>query len=320
MPTVGAASFSPAQDATGLEPFMVGDPESGRDLTAVFASLAQGPAAANTNGPGSIDIFPVAVGKSDFGNLAVARGGEVAARGDLSLLRTIATDLAVGLENLRLKEIERTDLQRYAQAVTVAQENERKRLARELHDGPAQSLIILSRSLSRIAANGPISETLAAEIVDMQETTRHTLDAIRRTSRALRPALLDDLGLVPALEALVERHDQRVDGTVEFTVTGQPRRLPPDAELAAFRVVQEALANVRRHAQAESTLVSLEFKADVVIATVADDGRGFDVHDLEGQGSLGVTGMRERAELVGAKLKLKTSPSGGTTVRLKVPV
>jgi signal transduction histidine kinase len=105
-----------------------------------------------------------------------------------------------------------------------------------------------------------------------------------------------------------------------FTVKGEPRRLSPEAELAAFRVVQEALANVRRHAHAESTLVGLEFMADVVMATVVDDGRGFDVRDLEGRGSLGVTGMRERAELVGAKLKLKTAPSGGTTVRLKIPV
>jgi signal transduction histidine kinase len=319
MPTVGAASFTPAPGAHGPAPVVAGEPERTTELAAAFEVAAGVHPDRLAGTEGAVHVLPVSAGGSKLGRLAVACGNGAPSELDVALFRTVARDLAVGLETLRLQDVERTDLQRYAQAVTVAQENERKRLARELHDGPAQSLIVLSRSLGRMASDHTLPDAAAAQVADMQEVTRHTLDSIRRTSRALRPALLDDLGLVPAVEALVDRHGQLVPGRVTFEVQGEARRLPPDAELAAFRIVQEALANVRRHADAEATVVVLDFRDDAVRVKVADDGRGFDKRKLEGWGSLGVTGMRERAELIGAKLRVRTAPAAGTTVRLKIP-
>jgi signal transduction histidine kinase len=218
-----------------------------------------------------------------------------------------------------MRQRDRDHLQRYARAVTVAQENERKRIARDLHDGPAQSLVVLSRGLGRLAQAGGDAPAGGEAARQLQDVARHTLRSIRRTTWALRPALLDDLGLLPAIESLAEHHYEPGTAAVAVGVVGESRRLDRDVELAAFRIVQEALANVSRHASAENAAVTIAFLDDRVALTVADDGIGFDVAAQERHDHFGLTGMRERTELVGGTLSVESDAGVGTVVHFEAP-
>ena len=261
----------------------------------------------------------VATGQRTYGSLVVDCGGRVPCPDDSGVLTHVAHELAFAVENALMRQREREHLQRYARAVTVAQENERKRIARDLHDGPAQSLVVLSRGLGRLAQTGGESSSGGETAWQLQEVARDTLRSIRRTTWALRPALLDDLGLLPALESLAEHQPEPGSAAVAVGVVGEPRRLDRDVELAAFRIVQEALANVAHHASAENAAVTIAFLEDRVALTVADDGIGFDVAAQEGHDHFGLTGMRERTELVGGTLSVISNAGVGTVVHFEAP-
>ena len=211
----------------------------------------------------------------------------------------------------------------YVAAMTRGQEEERKRLARELHDDTVQSLIVLGQQVDRIHKAGlrdanPCSEQLAL----VRQGIRDLVHGIRRLIGDLRPSYLDDLGLVPALEALVKAGSPLYQG--ELVINGEQRRLPPDVELAIYRIVQEALRNVEQHAQAQNVSVQLGFEEQGVRVLVEDAGVGFEVppspDDLAHSGHFGLLGMRERAMLSGGWLSLASAPGQGTKVEVYLPV
>jgi signal transduction histidine kinase len=205
--------------------------------------------------------------------------------------------------------------------VTQAQEEERLRIARELHDETAQELVHLARKLEQL--RNAADPSLAQAIEGLVSMTRSTLQAVRRYSRDLRPSVLDDLGLLAAIEMVIEDTSQRLPGGARLEVTGKPRRLDGPAELALFRLTQEALRNIEKHANATSATVELDFSGQEIKLSVTDDGRGFspakNISQLVRAGKLGLLGMKERAELVGGSFELRSDPGRGTQVVARVP-
>ncbi|MEU0877391.1 sensor histidine kinase [Lentzea sp. NPDC005914] len=193
-----------------------------------------------------------------------------------------------------------------------AQEAERRRVAQELHDEVGQSLTAVLLGLKRVAdqSSGPMRD----ELLQAQETTRSTLDEVRRIARRLRPGVLEELGLVSALKALVAEISEPAGLTVRRSFDKDLPALDAETELVVYRVAQEGLTNTVRHASADSIDLTLRGRPSVVELRIRDNGCGIG-SSAEGAG---IRGMRERALLVGAELTVGASPSGGTEVRLVV--
>jgi len=196
----------------------------------------------------------------------------------------------------------------------AAQEGERLRVAQELHDGVGQSLTGVVLQLGRAARHVP--DAARDGVMEAQETARDSLEEVRRIARRLRPEALDDLGLASALRVLGERVGEQAGLHVDVHV--QPGlEFDEQAELVVFRVAQEALTNVARHAEAANVELALEQRAGDTVLTVTDDGRGLAPGTLPSAG--GIRGMRERAMLIGAAITIDTPADGGTRVQLTVP-
>lgn len=223
-------------------------------------------------------------------------------------------------EEKRLEE----NLRFYLQQVTKAQEEERKRIARELHDDTAQALVVLSRQLDSFISAGqrPTQDIITLE--KLREQIDSILEGVRRFSQDLRPSILDDLGLLPALEWLASDLTDHFGISIGVAVLGSERRFSSEVELLLFRIAQEALRNVWRHSQASRAWVTVEFNDGKTILTIRDNGKGFDlpqrVSDLASAGKLGLAGMEERARLLGGSLTLQSELGRGTTVTVEVPI
>ena len=223
-------------------------------------------------------------------------------------------------EEMRLRE----NLDLYLGQVTKAQEEERKRIARELHDETIQALVVLSRQLEDAASSRGLPEDKRLLLESLRQQTTSIMDGVRRMTQDLRPSTLDRLGLLPGLEWLANDMSRYSGIVTKVNVTGQGRRLPPDVELMLFRIAQEALRNVWRHSQATEAAVTAEFYDKRVVVTIKDNGKGFSVPgtvgDLARDGKLGLTGMHERARLVGGSVTFHSEPGKGTTIVMEVPV
>ena len=197
----------------------------------------------------------------------------------------------------------------------AAQEAERRRVAQELHDEVGQSLTAVLLGMRQVADRAPAE--LRHEVLLVQETARASLDEVRQVVRRLRPGVLDDLGLVSALTSLATEHARLTGAQVCRRLSPDLPPLGPDAELVVYRVAQEALTNVARHAAAGRVCVDLTptFAGDAVQLRVADDGRGLG----DSREGAGIRGMRERAVLVAATLTIGPHQDGGTELRLLVP-
>ncbi|MBO0701518.1 MAG: sensor histidine kinase, partial [Candidatus Dormibacteraeota bacterium] len=208
----------------------------------------------------------------------------------------------------------------YAAWVLRGQEEERQRIAKEIHDEPIQSLIHLCRQLDA-AMDGGASEPLRAQLADLRALATGITEDLRRLSKGLRPPSLDDLGLPAAVRRIASDLGRRQGIEVELRVEGDRARLGRDLELGLFRIAQEALNNVEKHAEAGHVQVLLAFTRREARLEVADDGRGFDAGgDWTRAGSLGLLGMQERATLLGGQLAVVTSPGRGTRVVATLPV
>jgi signal transduction histidine kinase len=217
------------------------------------------------------------------------------------------------------------NLKFYLKEITRAQEEERKRIARELHDDTAQNLIALLHQLENLLNdknNLPLKE--AQTLWSFYERIRDILQEVRQFSRDLRPSVLDDLGLLPALEYITEDIKSNYWIDVTLSVSGTERRLSPEAELLLFRIVQEALRNVAKHAKASKAEVKVEFGMNEVKVSVVDDGIGFELPENLGSlpqlGKLGLTGLNERVQLLGGTLNIKSELRKGTSVVVETPV
>lgn len=194
-----------------------------------------------------------------------------------------------------------------------AQEAERRRVAQELHDEVGQTLTAMLLELKQVARDAP--EPVRSRLAQVQETTRESLDEIRRIARRLRPGVLEELGLISALKALGSEVTGHTDLSVGYRLGGEHPELDREQELVIYRVAQESLTNVVRHARATTVTLSLEGTQHGTRLRIRDDGRGIP-EVVEGAG---IRGMRERALLIGAHLSLVMLPKGGTEVQLLVP-
>jgi signal transduction histidine kinase len=214
-----------------------------------------------------------------------------------------------------------------AKAVWKVQEDERRRLARELHDGLGQTLTALTNQLERLQqklddpGSGELAARLAADSVEM---ARLALNEIRELSRLIRPPVLDDLGLAAALSWLARTLEQRAGLHVELALTGIDERLDPDLETLVFRLVQEALTNVLRHAGVNRAEVAVARAGGLLELRISDDGRGFDsdatLAGRETATGLGLRGMHDRLELFGGRLEITSAPGRGTLISAVVPL
>ena len=214
----------------------------------------------------------------------------------------------------------------YGQLITRAQEDERKRIARELHDDVSSSLLLLIQRLDTVVPTSQTrqSRALKEKLEDLRSRAVETIEQVRRCAQDLRPRILDDLGLVPALEWMAEDLGKNYRINTHVEVVGSEFKLPVDMQLLLFRVAQEALSNIRRHAEASTAVIKLVFESNKVRMTISDNGKGFKLPDpkenLASIGKLGIIGMYERTRLIGGDLKIRSKPGGGTQVIADIPL
>ncbi|MFC1943785.1 PAS domain S-box protein, partial [Chloroflexota bacterium] len=241
----------------------------------------------------------------------------VLANGQIVGFQHIARDVT---QEKRMQE----NLRFYLEQVTRAQEEERKRISRELHDETVQALVVLSRQLDTLASNGKgLSEDNRLHLEELREQTNNIMQGVRRLGQDLRPAVLDRLGLLGALEWLASDVAEYSGISTKVNVLGSERRLAEEVELVLFRIAQEALRNMWRHSQATRAEIRVEFEESKTRITASDNGKGFNlpqrIGDLAKDGKLGLAGMQERAHLIGGTLTVQSEPSEGTTATVEVP-
>jgi len=245
---------------------------------------------------------------------------------DHRILGTLARQAALAAENVRLVEELRRRLvetEEAHQRLLRGREEERKRLAREVHDRAVQDLIRLSHQLGTcqsLSKSSPLDERLEGTRGEMLRL----LDELRRICTHLRPPTLDVLGLDSAIRSHVEAFSTQWSGTMDLDLAKDDKDLPEEAAISLFRVCQEALANVARHAEATRLQIRLSLSPDEVELSIRDDGRGFIVPSRLGllakEGHFGLLGMKEQTELVGGRLQVMSQPGEGTEIKAQVPL
>jgi PAS domain S-box-containing protein len=238
------------------------------------------------------------------------------------LAEALAAQAAVAVQNAWLFQQVRTGRERLralSRRLVEVQETERRYIARELHDEAGQALTSLMVGLRLLERQAHDREAVIAGVEELMGMVDCVIDNLHRLSMHLRPAALDHLGLVAALRQYAEAISDQHGLTLEFEAVGLAQRLPPDMEASLHRIVQEALTNVVRHAEATRVDVLLEQQGDKLVVLVEDNGVGFDPATVYEKGRLGVFGMRERTEMLGGTLTVESAPGAGTTLLLEIP-
>jgi signal transduction histidine kinase len=247
---------------------------------------------------------------------------------DADLLSIMGEQIAVAIDNARLLDAvtkHERDLRRLSAQLINAQEAERKKISQELHDEMGQALTAISINLAAMEKELPseFAPMIRERLAETSWLADQTLEQIRELSLSLRPAMLDDLGLVPTLRWYVNRYAKRLNIEVEFDAVRFEERPSPEVETVLYRVVQEVLTNVARHAQANRVRICLERKETTINAFIEDDGRGFDVEQVVGRETLecgvGLLGIRERVAALGGHFSIESGPGRGTRLSVEVP-
>jgi signal transduction histidine kinase len=240
---------------------------------------------------------------------------------DAELLMALAGQAAIAIKNAQLYR----QVQEERDRIVALEEQVRKDLARDIHDGPAQMLSAIIMHLSfveELAARRP--EQVVEEIGMVRETASKALQQIRSMIFELRPVLLQTQGLIPALQTYVKRLDEVEGMTIHADLEEWPDRLPARTEEICFAIIQEALTNTKKHAEASNTWLQVSRQGDCLVINVRDDGKGFEAARMEAleakEGHLGLLNMRERAEMVGGELVIRSQPGWGTRVTLTIPL
>jgi signal transduction histidine kinase len=308
-----------ATDTRGEHPMRVVHSATAEDLHLIEALADEGEATVW----GRTKAVPVTIHGHEIGHLATLGGQDHAlSTEENAILSAVASQIGVAIDNTSLHRQAERRLRSYVQKVTQAQEEERHRIARDLHDDAVQQLILLIRQLEEVIENCQ-QPAHRQQLQTVYQRAQEILAELRRFSRDLRPATLDELGLVAALEWIANdlRDRTGIDTTVE--IDGLPERLPQDIETALFRIAQETLRNVERHASATSVAVSARFAATHVEVGVVDDGVGFALlgpDEPQQATTFGLLGMRERALLIGGELDISSQPGKGTRITARVPI
>ena len=263
----------------------------------------------------------------DTGELCLVRKDGTQSFVQVKLSTLLGSEPTIGLQAIVLDVTEgrrlRQRMQYYIKQVIKAQEDERLRISRELHDDTTQTLANFSRNLKSILAEEPrLPRRTSEQLEKLNGIAESALEELRRFIRELRPPVLDDLGLVPALEWLAANIDKQDGIAAKVIINGNRRRLTSEKELTAFRVAQEALNNVRKHSKASSVEVIIDFGDDALTIQISDNGQGFKMperaSDLVPSGKLGIMGMRERARLVDGIMIIQSDIGIGTNVTLRL--
>jgi signal transduction histidine kinase len=232
---------------------------------------------------------------------------------DMRLAQRFAARAAVAVDHSR--RVAHTTVER----IVSGQEQERRRLSRELHDETGQALTSILLGLKAIEETQGTDQFPAA-LAELRTLVVATLQDVRRLAVELRPKALDDFGLVPTLERLTSTFEEQTGIATHLESRLPETRLPTEIETVLFRVVQEALTNVVKHARAQHVSVILQARAGRVVVMIEDDGRGFAGKGTQSGDGIGLLGMRERIALVGGRLEVETSAGGGTRIVVEVPV
>jgi PAS domain S-box-containing protein len=272
--------------------------------------------------------------------VAAASGADARFRGGIPLkgsggeqvwVEPVCTPLAgqegltqVVLRNVTEQKRRQAELANYSAQVVGAQEEERRRLAQELHDETVQSLLLLCRMLDDSDVNRPADPVVLAQVLrEAHSYTESLVQSVRALAWGLRPALLDDLGLVSALDQSLAELTSRCSIQGKLVLRGRERRLAAEVELALFRIAQEALHNVERHSGASCVQVGLRYGQSEARLVIIDDGVGFSPPEalgaLANEKKLGLIGMQERARIVGGKVTIRSAPGRGTSVTVTIP-
>jgi signal transduction histidine kinase len=262
-------------------------------------------------------------------SLVGASAGEegILAEDSLRMLTAVGREVGIAIENATLyEELRETEMLRrqLLERGIELQEEERRRIARELHDQTSQRLTSILMMLGVLADTGTLAE-VHARTEELREMAAEALEEVHDLALTLRPRLLDDLGLLAALQHQLDEFRDRSRLFVDLQVLGlDKKRLPTRVETALYRIAQEALTNVARHAQARNVGVLLEARDTSVVLIVEDDGRGFDVSQTMGshvdRKNLGLYGMRERVALLGGTFTIESAPGEGTAVFAQIPL
>jgi len=233
------------------------------------------------------------------------------------VLRDVSERVRVDEELRRSKE----ELRTFAAAANLAREQEQSRLARELHDELGQTLTALQIDAAWCRARVPSSDPISiARHTKMETTLKETVAATRRIATGLRPLMLDDLGLVPAVDWLVENFTERHGIPCRLKVDADELTLPNDKATAVFRIVQESLVNAGKHGQASKVDVFMRCAEGILTVRVVDDGKGFSLDAPRKPNSFGLLGLRERALLSGGEIVILSAPGRGTSVVARIPL
>jgi signal transduction histidine kinase len=277
----------------------------------------------------SLLCVPLKSKERTIGALEALNKPEGFTQDDLHLLSTLAAPVATAIENARLfKEVRvgREQLQSLSRRLVEMQEAERAHVARELHDETGQALSGMLLSLSLLEQEADQPKAVKDRTSELLVLVDDMLENLHRLAMNLRPATLDHLGLLPTLEQYVETFEEQYNIETQFEVVGLGSdRLPPEMETALYRIVQESLTNVARHAEAERVVIHLRrlgvgTEDDRIAIDIRDDGRGFDVEEVRRKGRRGLTGMHERVELLGGSIELDAAPGEGARLHVELPV
>ena len=270
--------------------------------------------------------YPIMLGGEALGVFNIALDDRDEFREDeLRILELLADQAAVALGNARLYQNiadKEARLNRLLRQLAMVQEEERRLVGLDLHDGLTQILLSANMHLNVLSAEtGILDAGSISELEMVRRRLQEAIDEVRRVVSELRPTEIEDFGLVDGLRHYVTGVGQEAGWTVEFTANLAGRRLPSSVETAIFRIVQEALTNARKYADASQVRVSLTVRGDRLSLVIQDDGRGFTPEQFGAMGTrLGLVGMEERAQLLGGSLQIHSIPGEGVTVRAEIPL
>jgi PAS domain S-box-containing protein len=265
---------------------------------------------------------PMKVGDETIGILSIT--GPDLTEADNPAVTVFAHQAAIAMQNAKVfhsLDESRARLAHLSRRLVEVQEEERRRIARELHDNVGQSLTALTISLEGVS-HLVKQDAPRSKIAEIQELTKNLIAEVNALSVELRPRVLDDLGLIPGLLSLFSRFSTQTGVEIDFKHTGIKRkRVTPEIEISAYRIIQEALTNVVRHAGVKTASVRLQVEADMLWIQVQDEGKGFDLQQaMKAEDSMGLLSMTERAGQVGGRLEVETAPAEGTLITCQLPL